>query len=59
MNYILNVLVYKARTKTLNQECGGAYGVLGRCRKGLRCTANEDEFLDGVSITGLCFHSGK
>lgn len=44
-----------AKTNTLNQTCGGPYGLLGKCREGLRCTADEEEYERGANITGVCY----
>ena len=48
----------KTCAKVAGEVCGGAWGALGRCDKGLVCTAEEIEFLQGENITGICVGKG-
>ena len=34
--------------------CGGPYGAIGECAKGLQCTARREEYLTGQNVTGHC-----
>jgi hypothetical protein len=36
------------------EPCGGAYGYLGTCEYGLKCTVDPSEYLNGANISGVC-----
>lgn len=52
---VTSVFSRAAATRSLNESCGGQYGFLGRCAEGFRCTADEEDFLDGEDIQGVCY----
>ena len=49
----------KTCAKGPGEMCGGLYGAIGKCAKGLRCTADRDKFIHGLNITGICVGDGR
>ena len=48
----------KTCAKVAGDLCGGAWGMFGRCDKGLVCTADEFDFQQGKNVTGICVRKG-